>query len=72
MEIEYGAEVIDKNNKKLGTVDYIVRDTYTGDVKRFKVKTELIEGDLFFSPDDVLETAIAQIKLKSAFDISTK
>ena len=68
MEIEYGAEVIDKDGKLLGTIDYIVRDTYTGDIRKFKVNTELVEADLFYSPEDVLESSTTQVKLKIAFD----
>lgn len=68
MEIEYGAEVIDKNGKSLGTVDYIARDTYTGDIKKFKVSTDLADTDLFYSPEDVLESSVTQIKLKAPFN----
>jgi sporulation protein YlmC with PRC-barrel domain len=67
MEIKYGAEVMDKTGKYLGTIDYIVRDTYTGDIRKFKVNTELMEADLFYSPDDVLEYSNDQVKLKNAF-----
>jgi sporulation protein YlmC with PRC-barrel domain len=67
MAIEYGAEVVDKNGKKLGTIDYIVRNTYTGDIKKFKVSTDLVETDLLYSPEDVLESSATQVKLKIAF-----
>jgi len=72
MEIEYGAEVLDKNGKSLGTIDYIVRDTYTGDIKTFKVSTDLAETDLFYSPEDVLESSPTKIKLKSAYDKASR
>jgi hypothetical protein len=62
---------VDKNGKTLGTIDYIVRDAYTGDIKKFKVSTEL-ETDLFYSPEDVLESSATQIKLKTAFDKPSK
>ncbi len=68
LELEYGAQVIDKNGKKLGMIDYIVRDTYTGDIKKFKVNTELVETDLFYSPEDVSEASPTQVKLKTAFN----
>jgi sporulation protein YlmC with PRC-barrel domain len=68
MEIEYGAEVIDKDGKALGTIDYIIRDTYTGDIKKFKVSTDLVETDLFYSPEDVLKSSASQLRLKIAFD----
>lgn len=68
MEIKYGAEVLDKTGKVLGTIDYIVRDTYTGDIREFKVNSDLVEADLFYSPEDILESAAGYVKLKSAFD----
>lgn len=67
MEIEYGAEVADSKGKQLGLVDYIVRDTYTGEVRKFKVNTGLVETDLFYSPEDVAEASAAHIKLNKAF-----
>jgi hypothetical protein len=68
MEIQYGAEVLDKDEKVLGMVDYIVRDTYTGEISKFKVRTELAEADLFFSPEDVLQATPNKVKLKLTFD----
>jgi sporulation protein YlmC with PRC-barrel domain len=68
MDIKYGAEVLDKSGKALGVVDYLIRNTYTGEISKFKVKTGLAEADLFFSPADVLEAAPSQIKLKATFD----
>lgn len=65
MEIEYGAEVVDSNGKKLGKVDYVVRDSYTGDIRKFKVDTSLAEADLFFSPEDVSEATVNTIILKN-------
>jgi len=41
MGIQYGAEVIDKNGKVLGTVDYPVNDTFTGEITKFKINTKL-------------------------------
>lgn len=67
MEIAYGAEVVDKDGKALGTVDYIVRDTYTGEIRKFKVRTELVDTPLLFSPEDVSESTAHQIKLKIAY-----
>jgi sporulation protein YlmC with PRC-barrel domain len=67
MEIEYGAEVIDKNGKALGVIDYLIQDAYTGELKKFKVKTAISEADLFFSPEDVLETTADTVKLKTAY-----
>ncbi|MBI2860134.1 MAG: hypothetical protein HYX91_01345 [Chloroflexi bacterium] len=66
MEIEYGAQVVDRDGKVLGTVDYIMRDTWSGGISKFKVSTDLVETDLFYTPDDVSEATPARIKLKTA------
>lgn len=68
MEIEYGAEVIDKNGKRLGTVDRVIRDTYTTEIKKFSVNTDMTDTDLFFSPEEVHEATSSAIKLKIALD----
>ena len=68
MDIEYGAEVIDKNGKKLGTVDRVIRDTYTTEIKKFSVSTDMIDTDLFFSPEEVLEATSKAVQLKIALD----
>lgn len=57
--IIYGAEVIDKDKKVLGKVDYIIRDTWTGNIRKFMVKTE--KGEIFLSPDEVIESTQERI-----------
>jgi sporulation protein YlmC with PRC-barrel domain len=68
MEIQYGAEVVDKNEKYIGMVDYLVRNTYTGEISKFKVKTDLAESDLFFSPEDAIEVKPNRVKMNFSFD----
>ena len=68
MEIEYGAEVKDKNGKVLGTVNKVIRDSWTGEISKFQVSTELSELDLFISPEDVAEATPSEVKLKIAFE----
>lgn len=68
MEIKYGAEVLDKTGKVVGMIDYIVRDTYTGNIKKFKVNSDLMDADLFYAPEDILESSATHVKLKSSFD----
>lgn len=63
MEIEYGAEVIDKNGKVVGTVDYVVRNTWTGEVSKFMVRQEEVGNELFFLTKDVLQVAGGKVKL---------
>lgn len=68
MEIPYGAKVLDKNGEPIGVIDYLIRNTYTGDLKKFRVKTGSQEADPFFSPEDVLEATADKVTLKIAFD----
>jgi sporulation protein YlmC with PRC-barrel domain len=63
MEIEFGTEVIDKNGRVLGTVDHLVRNTWTGEVSKFIVRRKSPDDDLFLSPKDVLEAMNNTVKL---------
>ena len=63
MEIEMGCEVIDKNGKVLGTVDYIIRNSWTGEISKFMIRKKLPDKDLMFSPQDVLEATKSKIKV---------
>ncbi len=63
MEIEYGSEVIDRDGKALGTVDYVIRNTWTGEISKFKVRRGPPSRDLLFSLQDVLEATESKIKL---------
>lgn len=67
MEIKFGAKVTDKNGKALGTVDYVVRNTWTGEISKFMVSYGKSEH-FFFSPQDVLEATPAQVKVNSSLD----
>jgi sporulation protein YlmC with PRC-barrel domain len=66
MEIEFGAEVIDQKGEVLGTIDHIVRDTWSGETKKFVVRRE--DQDLFLSPDDVAEATNNKVKLKASLE----
>jgi sporulation protein YlmC with PRC-barrel domain len=68
MEIEYGAEVRDKNGKALGTVNKVIRDSWTGEISKFQVSTDLSELDLFISPENVAEATPSEVKLTVAFE----
>ena len=68
MEIDYGAEVIDKNGKKLGTVNKVIRDSWTGEISKFQVSTIKGDADLFISSEDVAEATAKEVKLKVAID----
>ena len=66
MEVTFGAEVIDQNGKVLGTVDHLVRDTWTGEVRKFVVRRE--NGALFLVPDDVSDIMGGTLKLKKTLE----
>ena len=68
MEIEFGTEVIDKNGKVLGTVDNLVRNTWTGEISKFMVCRKAPDSDLLFSPQDVLEVTNTTVKLNLFID----
>jgi sporulation protein YlmC with PRC-barrel domain len=68
LEVKFGAAVMDKDGKVLGTVDYPVRDTLTGEIRSFKVKTPQTDTDLIFSTEDLLEVTPTRVKLKTSFD----
>lgn len=68
MILQFGAEVIDKDNMVLGTVDHLARNLSTGEVKKFIVRREGQEMDLFLSTDDVQEATENRIKLKFSHD----
>jgi hypothetical protein len=67
MEIEYGVTVRDKNGKVLGTVNRVLRDTWTGEISKFSVETELADADLFYSAGDVADATGEEVKLNIAF-----
>lgn len=68
MQIEYGAEVTDRNGRVLGTVDHLMRNTWTGEISKFVVRRKAPESDLFFSSQDVLETTKSKIKVNISFN----
>jgi sporulation protein YlmC with PRC-barrel domain len=72
MEIEYGAEVVDRDGKVLGTVDHLMRNTWTGEMSKFMIRRKAPDSDLLFSVEDVLEATESKIRLKISFDELSK
>ena len=68
MEIEFGTTVMDKNGEVLGTVDHLVRNTWTGEISKFMVRRKAPDSDLLFSPQDVSEVTDTTIKLNVSID----
>ena len=68
MDILYGAEVTDKNGKVLGKVNHVMRDTWTGDIRKFIVREEAQKTELILSPEDVHDETESKITLKVTLD----
>ena len=68
MEIEYGSEVIDRDGKTLGTVDYVIRNSWTGEISKFRVRRDSSGSELMFSPEEILESAETKIKVNVSSD----
>jgi len=60
---EYGSEVIDHNGQILGTVDHLIRNLNTGEIRKFMVPRKSPEKDLFLSPEDILEATNDTVKM---------
>jgi sporulation protein YlmC with PRC-barrel domain len=60
---QFGAEVVDKNGRSLGKIDYIIRDSWSGDIKKYIIYRQRPDEDISFSPDDISETTESNIKL---------
>ncbi len=71
MEIRYGAQVVDKNERILGLVDHLMRNTWSGEISKFMVRRKAPAPDLFLRPEDVLEATDIRVKLKIAIDESS-
>ena len=68
MEIEYGAEVIDKNGKVLGTINHMMRNTWTGEISKIMVRREPPQKDLFLSLQNVLKATRSTVRLNVSLD----
>ena len=68
MKLEYGSEVIDRTGELLGTVDRLVRDLVTGDIRKFVVRRKGADRDLFIAPDDVSEATEDSVRLNVTLD----
>jgi len=69
MELAVGLDVLDRDGKYLGTIDHLMRDTWSGEVNKYMVFRKEARTDVVFKPDDVLETAEDHVKLKIAVDV---
>lgn len=63
MNMEYGAQVVDKRGQVVGNVNYVMRNTWTGEIIKFKVRPKQPDKDLVLLPEDTLEVAKSSIRL---------
>jgi len=68
MKIEYGAEVMDRDDKVLGTVAHVMRNSWTGEISKFMVRRKAPDRELFLSPEEVLEVTNSGIRLNISYD----
>ena len=68
MDIKYGIEVIDTDGTVLGTVDRVIRNSWSGEVSKFVVRGCSPAGDLILSPQDVIEVTESNLKLNVPSD----
>jgi len=68
MEIKYAAKVIDQKGKVLGTVDHLVRNSWSGEITKFMVRREAPDEDLFLSLEDVSEANKSEVKLRVSLE----
>jgi sporulation protein YlmC with PRC-barrel domain len=68
MEIEYGAIVVDKNGKKLGEVDHIIMDSWSGEPRKFVVRLSDDVSATYFKPEHVAEATKKNVKLNLALE----
>lgn len=56
MNAELGSLVVDKEGEILGTVDYVIRNSWTGAISKYIIYRRPPETDIAFTPEDILET----------------
>ena len=65
---QFGTEVVDKNGKSLGKIDYIIRDTWSGDIKKYIIYRQRPDEDITFTPDDISEETESTITLNTVIE----
>jgi hypothetical protein len=68
MEPRIGIEVTDKDGRPLGAIDYVVRDTWSGEIRKCIIYGKPPLGDLAFSPQDISEMTEDSIRLNITID----
>ncbi len=68
MELQIGTAVTDKNGESLGNIDYVMRDTWSGEVRKCMIYKQPPDKDIMFSLDDIAESTEDLIKLNLSTD----
>ena len=55
MDAEVGSLVVDKEGEKLGTVDYVIRNSWTGEISKYIIYRNPPETDISFTPKEIVE-----------------
>ena len=58
-----GTKVKDRNGEIIGQIDNLIRDTWSGEIKKYIVHRDAPNKHIFFSPDDTLETSEKEMRL---------
>lgn len=65
---QIGVEVVDKNGKSLGKIDYIIRDSWSGDIKKYIIYRTPPDKDLSFSPEDISVATESTVTLNTVIE----
>jgi sporulation protein YlmC with PRC-barrel domain len=66
MDIQYGASVVDKNGRHIGTVNKIILDTWSGEPRKYAVRLTGKIDMVFFTPQQVDTVTADSVKLAVA------
>ena len=62
-EIEYGMAVMDKNGNRLGDIEKIIMDAWSGEPRKYMSRPENEMEAFFFTPEQVAAVADGKVTL---------
>ena len=68
MDVEFEMQVFDKNGEKLGEIDKIVNDMWTGEPRKFMVRVEEGTDAFFFTPDQIGKVEEGKVTLNIVYE----
>jgi sporulation protein YlmC with PRC-barrel domain len=63
MDIQYGASVVDKNDRRIGTVNKVILDIWSGEPRKYAVRLDGQIDMVFFTPQQVDTATADSVKL---------